>query len=84
MSEKEELRQMLGEQEEQASIALQEETHNLRVQNQDLQHKVSRPGIIQTVWNSTVVIFLSITCKHDDDVIVSCHSCKSRVLRSRN
>uniref|UniRef100_A0A7N6AKV5 EF-hand domain-containing protein n=1 Tax=Anabas testudineus TaxID=64144 RepID=A0A7N6AKV5_ANATE len=48
MSEKEELRQMLGEQEEQASIALQEETHNLRVQNQDLQHKVSRPGIIQT------------------------------------
>ncbi|XP_070771860.1 ninein-like protein [Enoplosus armatus] len=41
MREKEELRQALEEQEEQASISLQEETHKLRVQNQELQHELS-------------------------------------------
>lgn len=40
MREKEELRQVLEEQDEQASITLQEETQKLRVQNQELQHKV--------------------------------------------
>lgn len=49
MREKEELRQVLEEQEEQASITLQEETHKLRVQNQELQHKVSKTEFIQTV-----------------------------------
>lgn len=38
--EKEELRRAQEEQEEQASITLQEETHRLRVQNQELQNKV--------------------------------------------
>lgn len=37
--EKEELHQALQEKEEQTSIALQE-THKLRVQNQELQYKV--------------------------------------------
>nr|XP_020477934.1 ninein-like protein isoform X2 [Monopterus albus] len=41
MKEKEEFRQALEEQEEQASIALQKETHKLRVQNQELQHKLA-------------------------------------------
>lgn len=41
--EKEELHQALEEQEEQTSITLQEETHRLRVQNQELQHKVPDP-----------------------------------------
>lgn len=40
MREKEELHQALEEQEEQTSITLQEESHRLRVQNQELQHKV--------------------------------------------
>lgn len=40
IKEKEELRQALEEQEEQARITLQEETHRLRVQNQDLQQQV--------------------------------------------
>lgn len=40
MREKEELQQVLEVQEEQASIALQEETHKLRVQNHELQHQV--------------------------------------------
>lgn len=40
MREKEELRQALQEQEEQASVTLQEETCKLRVQNQELQHQV--------------------------------------------
>ncbi|XP_050932487.1 LOW QUALITY PROTEIN: ninein-like protein [Lates calcarifer] len=39
--EKEELRRAQEEQEEQASITLQEETHRLRVQNQELQNKLS-------------------------------------------
>ncbi|XP_026045805.1 ninein-like protein isoform X4 [Astatotilapia calliptera] len=41
MREKEELRQALQEQEEQASVTLQEETCKLRVQNQELQHQLS-------------------------------------------
>ncbi|XP_071329585.1 ninein-like protein isoform X2 [Trachinotus anak] len=41
MKEKEGLCQALEEQGEQASITLQEETHRLRVQNQELQHKLS-------------------------------------------
>ncbi|XP_044069875.1 ninein-like protein isoform X2 [Siniperca chuatsi] len=41
MREQEELRQALEEQDERASITLQEETHRLRVQNQELQHKLS-------------------------------------------
>ena len=41
MKKKEELRRVLEEQEEQASIALQEETQRLSVQNQELQHKVT-------------------------------------------
>ncbi|XP_030604234.1 ninein-like protein isoform X2 [Archocentrus centrarchus] len=41
MKEKEELRQALEEQEEQASVTLQKETHKLRVQNQELQHQLS-------------------------------------------
>ncbi|XP_070832917.1 ninein-like protein isoform X7 [Chaetodon trifascialis] len=41
MREKEELHQALEEQEEQTSITLQEESHKLRVQNQELQHKLS-------------------------------------------
>uniref|UniRef100_A0A8C4NR43 EF-hand domain-containing protein n=1 Tax=Dicentrarchus labrax TaxID=13489 RepID=A0A8C4NR43_DICLA len=41
MREKEELHQALEEQEEQTSISQQEETHKLRVQNQELQHKLS-------------------------------------------
>lgn len=40
MREKEELRQALQEQEEQASVTLQDETCKLRVQNQQLQHQV--------------------------------------------
>uniref|UniRef100_A0A3B4GUC3 Ninein like n=1 Tax=Pundamilia nyererei TaxID=303518 RepID=A0A3B4GUC3_9CICH len=40
MREKEELRQALQEQEEQASVTLQEETCKLGVQNQELQHQV--------------------------------------------
>lgn len=40
MREKEELRQALQEQEEQASVTLQDETCKLRVQNQELQHQV--------------------------------------------
>uniref|UniRef100_A0A3Q2V9E9 Ninein-like n=1 Tax=Haplochromis burtoni TaxID=8153 RepID=A0A3Q2V9E9_HAPBU len=40
MREKEELRQALQEQEEQASVTLQEETCKLRVQNQELQHQL--------------------------------------------
>ncbi|XP_027131293.1 ninein-like protein isoform X3 [Larimichthys crocea] len=39
--EKEELHQALEEQEEQTSISLQEETHKLRVQNQELLHKLT-------------------------------------------
>ncbi|XP_076747489.1 ninein-like protein isoform X3 [Maylandia zebra] len=42
MREKEELRQALQEQEEQASVTLQEETCKLRVQNQELQHQAVR------------------------------------------
>lgn len=53
MREKEELRQVL---EEQASITIQEETHKLSVQNQELQHKVPKPGFIQTVCNSCTVV----------------------------
>ncbi|XP_013768926.1 ninein-like protein isoform X1 [Pundamilia nyererei] len=41
MREKEELRQALQEQEEQASVTLQEETCKLGVQNQELQHQLS-------------------------------------------
>uniref|UniRef100_UPI0037E8D2BE ninein-like protein n=1 Tax=Semicossyphus pulcher TaxID=241346 RepID=UPI0037E8D2BE len=41
MREKEELCQAIEEQEEQTSFTLQEETHKLRVQNQELQHKLS-------------------------------------------
>ncbi|KAM6996881.1 ninein-like protein isoform 2-T3 [Tautogolabrus adspersus] len=41
MREKEELRQALEEQDEQTSISFQEETHKLRVQNQELQLKLS-------------------------------------------
>ncbi|XP_034537548.1 ninein-like protein [Notolabrus celidotus] len=41
MREKEELSQALEEQESQTSISLQEGTHKLRVQNQELQHKLS-------------------------------------------
>ncbi|XP_073338292.1 ninein-like protein isoform X2 [Pagrus major] len=41
MREKEELHQALEDQEEQTSITLQEETHRLRVQNQELQHKLT-------------------------------------------
>lgn len=41
MREKEELRQALQEQEEQASVTLQDETCKLRVQNQQLQHQLS-------------------------------------------
>ncbi|KAM8738035.1 ninein-like protein isoform 4-T4 [Acanthopagrus schlegelii] len=41
MREKEELHQALEEQEEHTSITLQEETHRLRVQNQELQHKLT-------------------------------------------
>ncbi|XP_041645419.1 ninein-like protein isoform X2 [Cheilinus undulatus] len=41
MREKEELSQALEEQEEQASISLQEETHKMMVQNQELQQKLS-------------------------------------------
>lgn len=43
MREKEELHQALEEQEEHTSITLQEETHRLRVQNKELQHKVTDP-----------------------------------------
>ncbi|XP_070696599.1 ninein-like protein [Pempheris klunzingeri] len=41
MREKEELCHALEEHEEQASVTLQEETQRLRVQNQELQHKLS-------------------------------------------
>ncbi|CAJ1067039.1 ninein-like protein isoform X3 [Xyrichtys novacula] len=41
MKEKEELSQDLEEQKEQTSISLREETHKLRVQNQELQQKLS-------------------------------------------
>ncbi|XP_036979541.1 ninein-like protein isoform X1 [Acanthopagrus latus] len=41
MREKEELHQALEEQEEHTSITLQEETHRLRVQNKELQHKLT-------------------------------------------
>ncbi|KAK2824718.1 hypothetical protein Q5P01_021893 [Channa striata] len=41
MGEKEDLQQALEEQNEQASITLQEETRTLRLQNQQLQHKLS-------------------------------------------
>ncbi len=49
--EKEELCRALEQQEEQASMTLQEETHKLRVQNQELQHKVPDTKR-QTVLNS--------------------------------
>nr|XP_046257043.1 ninein-like protein isoform X2 [Scatophagus argus] len=41
MRDKEELHQALEEQEEQTSLTVQERTHKLRVQNQELQHKLS-------------------------------------------
>lgn len=45
LQETEELRQAQQEQEEQASVTLHEETHKLRVQNQELQQQVThRPG----------------------------------------
>ncbi|XP_028983178.1 ninein-like protein isoform X2 [Betta splendens] len=42
MREKEELHELLEKRGEQASFALQQETHKLQVQNQELQHKLSQ------------------------------------------
>lgn len=81
MREKEELCQALEEQEEQASITLQEETHRLRVQNQELQHKVPDTTGKHRHCSHKHIRAMRLT---DCLVFLSCPSCRSRVWRSTN
>lgn len=76
MRAKEELHQLLEEQN--VSVTAQKETHKLRIQNQELQHKVpdtkSDPESVSPHLPGLKVKLLSF----------SCQSCRTRICRSTN